>query len=130
MIGKEIRLERIINRDTGKAVIVPLDHGVSSGPILGITNMKEAMSQVAAMAAGYAEEVSGRPAGLGLLAAIGNFSVIGTARIGDSLVIQVEIVKRFGRLVRAEGRVSVNDVVLATAELTLTVPESEGKTIV
>jgi class I fructose-bisphosphate aldolase len=47
MIGKDIRLERIINRNTGKAVIVPMDHGVSSGPILGITNMKEAMSQVA-----------------------------------------------------------------------------------
>ena len=47
MSGKEIRLERIIRRDTGKAVIVPMDHGVSSGPILGITNMKEAMSQVA-----------------------------------------------------------------------------------
>lgn len=48
MIGKEIRLERIIKRDTGKTVIVPMDHGVSVGPILGITNMKEAMSQVAA----------------------------------------------------------------------------------
>jgi len=47
MIGKEIRLERIINRETGKAVIVPMDHGVSVGPILGITNMKEAMTQVA-----------------------------------------------------------------------------------
>ncbi|MFC1868592.1 2-amino-3,7-dideoxy-D-threo-hept-6-ulosonate synthase [Thermodesulfobacteriota bacterium] len=47
MIGKEIRLERIINRQTGKAVIVPMDHGVSSGPLLGITNMKDAMSQAA-----------------------------------------------------------------------------------
>ncbi len=47
MIGKDIRLERIINRETGKAVIVPMDHGVSVGPILGITNMKDAMSQVA-----------------------------------------------------------------------------------
>ncbi|HUU39728.1 MAG TPA: 2-amino-3,7-dideoxy-D-threo-hept-6-ulosonate synthase [Desulfatiglandales bacterium] len=47
MIGKEIRLERIINRNTGKTVIVPMDHGVSAGPIMGITNMKEAMSQVA-----------------------------------------------------------------------------------
>lgn len=47
MIGKEIRLERIINRETGKAVIVPMDHGVSAGPIVGITNLKEAMSQVA-----------------------------------------------------------------------------------
>lgn len=47
MIGKQVRLERIINRDTGKVVIVPMDHGVSVGPILGITNMKEAMAQVA-----------------------------------------------------------------------------------
>jgi class I fructose-bisphosphate aldolase len=47
MVGKEIRLERIIKRDTGTTVIVPMDHGVSAGPILGITNMKEAMSQVA-----------------------------------------------------------------------------------
>ncbi len=47
MIGKDIRLERIINRNTGKAVIVPMDHGVSVGPIAGITNMKDAMSQVA-----------------------------------------------------------------------------------
>jgi class I fructose-bisphosphate aldolase len=47
MIGKEIRLERIIDRSTGRALIVPMDHGVSSGPILGITNMKDAMAQVA-----------------------------------------------------------------------------------
>ena len=47
MIGKEIRLERIINRSTGKTVIVPMDHGVSAGPISGITNIKDAMSQVA-----------------------------------------------------------------------------------
>lgn len=47
MIGKDIRLERIIDRVTGKAVIVPMDHGVSVGPILGIANMKDAMSQVA-----------------------------------------------------------------------------------
>jgi class I fructose-bisphosphate aldolase len=47
MIGKAIRLERIINRDTGKCLIVPMDHGVSAGPIFGITNMKTAMAQVA-----------------------------------------------------------------------------------
>jgi len=47
MIGKNIRLERILNRVTGKTVIVPMDHGVSVGPILGITDMKEAMGQAA-----------------------------------------------------------------------------------
>jgi fructose-bisphosphate aldolase, class I len=48
VIGKEIRLERIISRSTGKTVIVPMDHGVSAGPISGITNIKDAMTQVAA----------------------------------------------------------------------------------
>lgn len=47
MIGKEIRLERIFNRNTGRAVIVPMDHGVSMGPISGITDMRSAMTQVA-----------------------------------------------------------------------------------
>jgi class I fructose-bisphosphate aldolase len=47
MIGKAIRMERIMNRNTGKTVIVPMDHGVSSGPISGIADIKHAMTQVA-----------------------------------------------------------------------------------
>ena len=39
MIGKKIRLERIFNRNTGRTVIAPMDHGVSSGPIKGIINI-------------------------------------------------------------------------------------------
>ncbi|MFX0072392.1 MAG: 2-amino-3,7-dideoxy-D-threo-hept-6-ulosonate synthase [Candidatus Hermodarchaeota archaeon] len=37
-IGKSIRLERIRNRETGKMVIVPMDHGLTVGPIKGIEN--------------------------------------------------------------------------------------------
>ncbi|NCO61453.1 MAG: fructose-bisphosphate aldolase [Deltaproteobacteria bacterium CG_4_8_14_3_um_filter_51_11] len=47
MIGKAIRMERIMNRNTGRTVIVPMDHGVSSGPISGIADIKQAMTQVA-----------------------------------------------------------------------------------
>lgn len=47
MIGKHIRMERIIDRNTRKTVIVPMDHGVSSGPIYGITDMREAVDRVA-----------------------------------------------------------------------------------
>ncbi len=47
MIGKKIRIERIINRKTGKTVIVPVDHGVSIGPVAGITNMCETIDEVA-----------------------------------------------------------------------------------
>lgn len=47
MIGKEIRMKRIINRITGKTVIVPMDHGVSVGAIPGITNIGETVKKVA-----------------------------------------------------------------------------------
>ncbi|HML05879.1 MAG TPA: fructose-bisphosphate aldolase, partial [Methanobacterium sp.] len=47
MIGKKIRIERIINRKTGRTVIVPVDHGVSIGPVAGITNMCETIDEVA-----------------------------------------------------------------------------------
>ena len=45
-IGKKIRLERIFNRKTGRTVIAPMDHGVSSGPIKGIINMDETVESI------------------------------------------------------------------------------------
>ncbi|MEM3586662.1 MAG: 2-amino-3,7-dideoxy-D-threo-hept-6-ulosonate synthase [Candidatus Jordarchaeaceae archaeon] len=44
MRGKEVRLSRII-RD-GKAVIIPMDHGVTNGPIKGLENIKEMVELV------------------------------------------------------------------------------------
>ena len=46
MFGKNIRLERIIDRKTGNAVVVPMDHGISIGPISGIIDMKETVNAV------------------------------------------------------------------------------------
>lgn len=48
MIGKKIRLERIIDRNSGKTVIVPMDHGVTVGPIAGLEDMRETVSRVVA----------------------------------------------------------------------------------
>ena len=48
MIGKSIRLERIIDRNSGKTVIVPMDHGVTIGPIEGLIDMRSAVSKVVA----------------------------------------------------------------------------------
>jgi len=47
MTGKENRLRRIMNRNTGRMVIVPMDHGVSVGPIAGIADMRQAVSLAA-----------------------------------------------------------------------------------
>jgi fructose-bisphosphate aldolase, class I len=46
-IGKMIRFERIFNRGTGKTIIVPMDHGISVGPINGVIDMKSTIQQVA-----------------------------------------------------------------------------------
>ena len=46
MLGKRIRLERIINRNSGKTVIVPMDHGVTVGPIRGLVDMRTMVNDV------------------------------------------------------------------------------------
>lgn len=44
MLGKKIRMERIINRDSQKTVIVPMDHGITMGPIPGLKDMKKTIN--------------------------------------------------------------------------------------
>jgi len=46
-LGKAIRLERISNRKNGRVVIVPMDHGVTLGPIEGLVDMPTAVNKVA-----------------------------------------------------------------------------------
>lgn len=47
MFGKNIRMERIFDRESGNAVIVPMDHGISIGPIEGLIDMKKTVNDVA-----------------------------------------------------------------------------------
>jgi predicted phospho-2-dehydro-3-deoxyheptonate aldolase len=54
MIGKKIRLERIINRNSQKTVIIPMDHGVTVGPIEGLADIRKTIS---AMVAGGANAI-------------------------------------------------------------------------
>ena len=47
-IGKSIRMERIMNRANGKSIIIPMDHGLTVGPIKGIeNNLGEIVNKVA-----------------------------------------------------------------------------------
>jgi predicted phospho-2-dehydro-3-deoxyheptonate aldolase len=48
MIGKKIRLERIIDRNSHRTVIIPMDHGVTVGPIEGLADMRTTISSVVA----------------------------------------------------------------------------------
>lgn len=45
-IGKSIRIERIMDRNSGRTIIVPLDHGVTVGPIPGLVDMKYTVNEV------------------------------------------------------------------------------------
>ncbi len=45
--GKQIRLERILNRNNGRTIIVPMDHGVSMGAVPGLLDMKETVNDMA-----------------------------------------------------------------------------------
>jgi len=47
MIGKKIRMDRIIDRHSGKTVIIPMDHGVTIGPMTGLIKMEETVNAVA-----------------------------------------------------------------------------------
>ena len=47
MIGKRIRMERIMDRNSGRTVIVPMDHGVTVGPLAGLTDMRKTIAAVA-----------------------------------------------------------------------------------
>ena len=47
MVGKRIRMERIMDRDSGKTVIVPMDHGVTLGPMTGLIDMRRTINAVA-----------------------------------------------------------------------------------
>lgn len=46
-IGKSVRLERIFNRNTGRSIVVPLDHGVTVGPIYGLIDLRDTVNQIA-----------------------------------------------------------------------------------
>ncbi|HSV42572.1 MAG TPA: 2-amino-3,7-dideoxy-D-threo-hept-6-ulosonate synthase [Methanomassiliicoccales archaeon] len=46
MLGKNVRMERIMDRSTGRAVIVPMDHGISMGPIEGLVDMRSTIDKV------------------------------------------------------------------------------------
>ena len=46
-LGKSIRIERILNRNNGRTIIVPMDHGVTVGPLYGLLDLRETVDQIA-----------------------------------------------------------------------------------
>lgn len=104
MLGKHIRLERIINRETKRTLIVPMDHGVTVGAIDGLIDMREAVND---MAEGGADAVlmhkglircSHRARGkdLGLIMHLSASTALSPKSNTKTLVATVEEALRFG----------------------------------
>jgi predicted phospho-2-dehydro-3-deoxyheptonate aldolase len=47
MIGKRIRIERLMDKETGRFVIIPMDHGVSIGPVPGLMDFPHTVNEIA-----------------------------------------------------------------------------------
>lgn len=45
-LGKNLRLKRIFSKRTNKSIIVPMDHGVTIGPVEGIVMIKDSIEKV------------------------------------------------------------------------------------
>jgi len=46
MDGFSVRLNRILRRDTGRSLVVAIDHGMALGPLTGLKNVKETVSRL------------------------------------------------------------------------------------
>ncbi|SKA85575.1 fructose-bisphosphate aldolase, class I [Paucidesulfovibrio gracilis DSM 16080] len=44
--GKALRLDRIFNRNTRRTIVVPMDHGVTVGPIQGLEDIREMVTRL------------------------------------------------------------------------------------
>ncbi|MGA1875779.1 MAG: 2-amino-3,7-dideoxy-D-threo-hept-6-ulosonate synthase [bacterium] len=104
MIGKQIRLERIMNRNSRRTVIVPMDHGITLGPIQGLIDIKTSVDAVAAGGAnaiiihkGVVESGHrGGGADVGLIVHLSASTVLAPDPNAKVLVCSVEEAIRFG----------------------------------
>ena len=58
-LGKNIRIERILNRESRRSIIIPMDHGLSVGTIKGLEDMAAMVDKVAMGGADAVLEHSG-----------------------------------------------------------------------
>ena len=105
-IGKQVRLTRIADKIfyTKRFVLIPIDHGVTVGPITGIVNAKQTIDLVAKGGATavvlhkglVAPEYGGSGRNIGLVVHISASTALGTTTHKKVLVSSVEEVIKLG----------------------------------
>jgi class I fructose-bisphosphate aldolase len=103
MSGKKIRIERILDRNSGKTVIIPMDHGVTVGPVAGLINMQETIRSVAAgganaivMHKGLVQAALKNRGGMGLILHLSASTQIGIDPNTKTLICTVEEAIKLG----------------------------------
>ena len=99
-IGKSIRLERIIDRNSKRTIIIPMDHGLTVGTIKGLEDMAAMIDKVAIEGANAVLEHSG------MYIEKPGWDVI--LRQAKRLKLRVEI-----RLLLSRGKISNNKIKLS-----------------
>lgn len=102
--GKTLRLNRILDPKRKRAVIIPMDHGVSSGPIDGIGDIFGTMGKVAEGGAtavvihkGILQALpAGYDLGIGIIVHLSASTGLGRAPDSKTLVSSVEEALRLG----------------------------------
>jgi predicted phospho-2-dehydro-3-deoxyheptonate aldolase len=104
MIGKKIRMKRIMDRSSDKTVIIPMDHGVTAGPMAGLIEMEETIHAVTMGGAdaivihkGLAETCSRRNGeGVSLIIHLSASTRIGSAPNSKMIVCTIEEAIKLG----------------------------------
>jgi len=103
MLGKKIRIERILNRNSGKTVIIPVDHGITVGPLTGLINMQKTIRSVArggaeaiVMHKGLVGTAVNNREGMGLILLLSASTQIGVDPNSKALICTVEEAVKLG----------------------------------
>ncbi|MBW2061285.1 MAG: class I fructose-bisphosphate aldolase family protein [Deltaproteobacteria bacterium] len=103
MIGKTIRMARLMDQKRRTTVIVPMDHGVSVGPVAGLIDMKHAISEAARGGAnaviihkGLVNNGHAKPSDLGLIVHLSGSTALSPEPHAKTLVCTVEEAIKLG----------------------------------
>ncbi len=104
MAGKRVRLKRIMDCRSGRAVIIPMDHGVTMGPVTGLCEMRRTIGEVAKGGAnaivlhkGLVDVISGDDGnGMGLIVHLSASTRLAPDPDSKGLVCTVEEAIRWG----------------------------------
>jgi 3-hydroxymyristoyl/3-hydroxydecanoyl-(acyl carrier protein) dehydratase len=114
-------VDRVV--DIGERSGVFLKHVSAADPCVGADGVLPAAFVLEALAQGGGALLAAHGSvNAGYLAAVDEFRVEGEVRIGDTLRLEVEIVRNFGGATLLRGRALVEDVVRAEGRFTLALP--------